>query len=211
MLLASRYSGSHEIREPNRTAASSGPSTGSNLRRQIDRALTQLASNFRMETPAHRFKILFLCTWNASRSIFAEYFMKDIGSDRFEALSAGVTPKGQVSPITLKVLQDKFRIDASGARSKSWEEFKDEHLDFVVSVSEQAEQTSHAFPDQPILAHWPYDDPTKVQGTAEQVEAAYFRVASRIRYRLQLFNNLSFDQLDRLRIEVKMKNLAESN
>ena len=163
-----------------------------------------------MEAPAHRFKILFLCTWNASRSIFAEYFMKDIGSDRFEALSGGVTPRGQVSPITLKVLQDKFRIDASGARSKSWEEFKDEHLDFV-SVSEQAEQTSHAFPDQPILAHWPYDYLTKVQGTAEQMEAAYFRVASRIRYRLQLFNNLSFDQLDRLRIEVKLKNLAESN
>jgi arsenate reductase len=162
-----------------------------------------------METPAQKFKILFLCTWNASRSIFAEYFMKDIGSGRFEALSAGVTPKGQVSPVTVKVLRDKFRIDASGARSKSWEEFKDEHLDFVVSVSEQAEQTSHAFQDQPILAHWPYDDPTK--GTAEQMEATYFRVASRIRYRLQLFNNLSFDQLDRLRIEVKMKNLAESN
>ena len=137
--------------------------------------------------------------------------MKDIGWDRFEALSAGVTPRGQVSPITLKVLQDKFRIDASGARSKSWEEFKDEHLDFIVSVSEQAEQTSHAFPGKPILAHWPYDDPTKVQGTPEQVEAVYFRVASRIRYRLQLFNNLSFDQLDRLRTEVKMKNLAESN
>ena len=122
-----------------------------------------------------------------------------------------MTPIGQVSPLTLRVLQDKFRIDASGARSKSWEEFKDEHFDFVVSVSEQAEQTSHAFPDQPILAHWPYDDPSKVQGTPEQMEAAYFRVASRIRYRLQLFNNLSFDQLDRLRTEVKMKNLAESN
>jgi len=136
--------------------------------------------------------------------------MKEIGSDRFEAFSAGVTPRGQVSPVTLKVLEAKFRIDASGARSKSWEEFKDEHLDFVVSVSEQAEQTSHAFPGQPILAHWPYDDPTRVQGTPEQVEAAYFRVASRIRYRLQLFNNLSFDQLDRLRIEIKMKKLAES-
>jgi len=137
--------------------------------------------------------------------------MKEIGSDRFEAFSAGVTPRGQVSPVTLKVLQAKFRIDASGARSKSWEEFKDEHLDFVVSVSEQAEQTSHAFPGQPILAHWPYDDPTSVQGTPEQVEAAYFRVASRIRYRLQLFNNLSLDQLDRLRIETKMKKLAESD
>jgi arsenate reductase (thioredoxin) len=164
-----------------------------------------------METPAQNFKILFLCTWNASRSIFAEYFMKEIASGRFEAFSAGVTPKGQVSPITLKVLRDNFRIDASEARSKSWEEFKNEHLDFVVSVSEKAEQTSHAFPDQPILAHWPYEDPSETQGTLEQVEAAYFRVASRIRYRLQLFSNLSFDQLDRLRIEVKMKELAESD
>jgi arsenate reductase len=164
-----------------------------------------------MNPSAQKFKILFLCTWNASRSIFAEYFMKDIGSIRFEAFSAGINPKGQVSPITLKVLRDKFRIDASGARSKSWEVFKDQDLDFIVSVSEQAEQTSHAFPGRPILAHWPYDDPTKVQGTSEQVEATYFRIASRIRYRLQLFNNLSFDQLDRLRIEVKMKELAEPN
>jgi arsenate reductase (thioredoxin) len=124
-------------------------------------------------------------------------------SSRFEAFSAGISPKGQVSPINLKVLQEKFRIEASGARSKSWEVFKDQDLDFIVSVSEQAEQTSHAFPGQPILAHWPYDDPTKVQGTSEQVEATYFRTASRIRYRLQLFNNLSFDQLDRLRIEVR--------
>ena len=137
--------------------------------------------------------------------------MKEIGSARYEAFSAGVTPKGQVSPITLKVLQDRFQIDASGARSKSWEEFKDAHLDFVVSVSEQAEQTSHAFPGRPILAHWPYNDPTKVQGTPEQVEEAYFRVASRIRYRLQLFNHLSFDQVDRLRIQMNMKKLAESN
>ena len=137
--------------------------------------------------------------------------MKELGSDRFEAFSAGVTPKGQVSPITLQVLDRRFRIDASEARSKSWEEFRNEHLDFVVSVSEQAEQTSHAFPGRPILAHWPYDDPTKVQGTPEEVETAYFRVASRIRYRLQLFNNLSFDQLDRLRIEVQMKQLSESN
>ena len=136
--------------------------------------------------------------------------MKDMGSKRFEAFSAGVTPKGQVSPVTLKILQTKFRIDPAGARSKSWEEFKDEELDFVISVSEQAEQTSHAFPGQPILAHWPFEDPTQVQGTPEQVEAAYFRVASRIRYRLQLFNNLSFDQVDRLRTELQMKKLIES-
>jgi arsenate reductase len=163
---------------------------------------------FSMEIPGQRFTILFLCTWNAARSIFAEYFMRDLGSDRFDSLSAGVKPRGEVSPITLKVLKEKFRIDASDARSKSWEEFKDRHLDFIVSVSEQAEETSHAFPDKPVLAHWPFDDPSLVRGTPGEVEAAYFRPASRIRYRLQLFNNLSFDKLDRLRIELKMKALA---
>ena len=99
-----------------------------------------------METAAQRFKILFLSTWNTGRSILAEYFMRDLGSDRFEAFSAGVKPRGEVSPITLKVLKDKFRIDASDAKSKTWEAFKDRHLDFIVSVSEQAEETSHAFP-----------------------------------------------------------------
>jgi arsenate reductase (thioredoxin) len=161
-----------------------------------------------METPSERFRILFLCTWNAGRSIFAEYLMRDLGSNRFDAFSAGVKPRGEVSPVTLKVLKEKFRIDASDARSKSWEEFKDSHLDFIVSVSEQAEETSHAFPDKPILAHWPYDDPSLVQGSPDEVESAYFRTASRIRYRLQLFNNLSFDKLDRLRIELQMKELA---
>jgi arsenate reductase (thioredoxin) len=163
-----------------------------------------------METSGQKFRILFLCTWNASRSIFAEYFMRELGANRFDAVSAGVKPRGEVSPITLGILKFKFRIDASDARSKSWEEFKDSQLDFIVSVSEQAEETSHAFPGKPILAHWPYEDPSLVHGTPEEVESAYFRTASRIRYRLQLFNNLSFDQLDRLRIELNMKELGQS-
>ena len=80
-----------------------------------------------------------------------------------------------------------------------------------MSVSEQAEETSHAFSINRYSPIGHTKIPPKFQGTPEQVEAAYFRVASRIRYRLQLFNNLSFDQLDRLRIEVKMKEFAESD
>jgi hypothetical protein len=62
-----------------------------------------------------------------------------------EAFSAGVTPKGQVSPITLKVLQDKFRIDASGARSNAWEEFKDEHKPYQTVIQKEMPNGSRDF------------------------------------------------------------------
>jgi arsenate reductase (thioredoxin) len=155
-----------------------------------------------------KFSILFLCRWNAGRSIFAEYFMRELGAKRFEVFSAGVTPLQQVSPVTLKILQDKFQIDTSDARSKSWREFEDRQLDFIVTLSEEAKTTSQAFPGKPILANWPFRDPRKTQGSAKEVEDSYYRVAAAIRHRLQLFNNFSFDQLDRLRLETSMKGLA---
>jgi arsenate reductase len=163
-----------------------------------------------MDQQLSKFSILFLCTWNAGRSIVAEYFMRELGSAKFDSFSAGVTPRGEVSPYTLKVLRDRFKIDASDARSKSWHEFQDKQLHFIVSVSEQAEETGHAFPGQPILAHWPFPDPSLTKGSDQEVESAYFQVASKIRHRLQLFNNLSFDKLDRLRLELQMKRMGET-
>ncbi|MGA8657944.1 MAG: arsenate reductase ArsC [Chthoniobacterales bacterium] len=163
-----------------------------------------------MDRNPQKFSILFLCTWNSGRSIFAEYFMKELGAQKFDAFSAGVHPRGEVSLMTLRILKERFRIDASTARSKSWHEFQDKELDFIVSVSDQAQETTLAFPGKPILANWPYPDPSQVQGATAEVEAVYFQVASRIRYRLQLFNNLSFNKLDRLRLELKMKELGES-
>jgi protein-tyrosine-phosphatase len=136
---------------------------------------------------AARFSILFLCKWNAGRSIFAEYLMRQLASQRFEAFSAGVTPVGHVSRVTLKVLKDHYQVDASDARSKSWHEFQDHQLDFIVCLSEEAEETSHAFPGKPILANWPFRDPRKTKGSAKHIEDSYFRVAASIRHRLQLF------------------------
>jgi arsenate reductase len=55
----------------------------------------------------------------------AEAFLTHIGSEKFDAYSAGLEPS-TVNPYTIKVL-DEIGIDWSGARSKgleeSWEKF----------------------------------------------------------------------------------------
>ena len=47
--------------------------------------------------------------------------MKELGAAKFDAFSAGVNPKGTVSPVTLKILSENFRLNASDARSKPHE------------------------------------------------------------------------------------------
>jgi arsenate reductase (thioredoxin) len=122
-----------------------------------------------------KFSILFLCTWNAGRSIFAECFMKEFGAAKFDAFSAGVNPRGEVWPVTLQILKERYRIDPSDARSKSWHEFQDKELDFIVSVSDQAEETTPAFPGKPILAHWPFPDASQVQAPLRRSRALIFK------------------------------------
>jgi arsenate reductase len=70
-------------------------------------------------------RVLFLCTGNSARSIFAEYLLRRTGHDRFEVYSAGSYPTGTVNLYAIRVLKDLYHIDASEARGKSWNEYED--------------------------------------------------------------------------------------
>ena len=85
-----------------------------------------------------QFKILFLCTGNSARSILAEFFLRRLDPVHFDVYSAGAHPKGRVNPYVLELLKDGYYIDASSARSKSWEEFRDVKFDFVITVCDKA-------------------------------------------------------------------------
>ena len=67
------------------------------------------------------FNVLFLCTGNSARSILAESILRQEGAGKFQAFSAGSSPKGDVHPLALKVLADA-EYPADGFRSKSWDE-----------------------------------------------------------------------------------------
>jgi len=142
------------------------------------------------------YKFLFLCTGNSARSIIGEYLLRRLGGTRFEVFSAGSSPTGKVNPLAVQVLKDMYNIDASEARSKSWEEFKDVEFDYVVTVCDNARETCPIWPGQPVVAHWSSPDPAAVEGSDAEKYRAFKDVASQINRRLQLFTSLPIDNLD---------------
>ena len=143
------------------------------------------------------FKFLFLCTGNSARSIFGEYLLRRLGGSRFQVFSAGSFPTGKVNPFAIQVLKDVYNIDASQARSKSWEEFNGVEFDFVVTVCDNARETCPVWPGQPIVAHWGSPDPAAVEGTDAEKYRAFKEVAVEINRRIQLLTSLRLENLDR--------------
>ena len=154
------------------------------------------------------YKFLFLCTGNSARSILGEYLLRGLGGSRFQVYSAGSFPTGKVNPLAIQVLKDVYNIDASEARSKSWEEFKDVEFDFVVTVCDNARETCPVWLGQPIVAHWSSLDPAAVEGTDAEKYRAFKEVAFQINRRLQLFTSLPMDKLDRLKLAAAIQEIG---
>jgi len=156
----------------------------------------------------HPFRVLFLCTGNSARSVFAEYFLRRLGGVRFESYSAGASPSGAVNPMTLEVLRERFHIDASDARSKSWEELREVTFDFVITVCDNARESCPVWPGQPIVAHWGVEDPAAFVGTPQARERFFHQVALTLYTRIQIFTSLPLEQLDRLKIQTLTRNIG---
>jgi arsenate reductase len=154
------------------------------------------------------YRVLFLCTGNSARSIFGEYLLRSLGGSRFEVFSAGSFPTGKVNLFAIQVLKDVYNIDASQARSKSSEEFKDVEFDFVVTVCDNARETCPIWPSQSIVAHWSSPDPAAVEGTDAEKYRAFKEVAFQINRRLQLFTALPLDELDRLKLAAAVREIG---
>ena len=158
-------------------------------------------------------QVLFLCTGNSARSILAEAYLNTAGNGRFKAHSAGSQPTGRVNPLALELLQ-KNRIDTSGARSKSWDEFARPgapNLDFVFTVCDNAAgEVCPIWPGQPITAHWGVADPAAVTGTDADKRKAFLRAFSELSTRINLLLALPVDKLDRLTLKRRLEEIGRS-
>jgi len=136
-----------------------------------------------MTTPKK--KVLVLCTGNSARSQMAEGLLRHEGGDRFEVYSAGTKP-GRVRPEAIAVM-DEIGIDISGHRSKSVDEFVGVDLDFVITVCNNAYESCPIFPGQTRRLHWPFEDPTAIEGAEADRRAAFRWIRDQIHGRIMVF------------------------
>jgi len=141
-------------------------------------------------------KVLVLCTGNSARSILGEYLLREKGAGRFETYSAGSHPTGRVNPLAVRVLREVYSIDAQGARSKCWDEFKDVSFEIVITVCDNAKEACPIFPGRALMAHFSSPDPAAVEGSDEQKRAAFVQVAHQISRRMEALCALSEEELD---------------
>lgn len=159
----------------------------------------------------HVYNVLFLCTGNSARSILAESILRKDGAGRFRAFSAGSTPKGEVNPFALRVLES-FGYSVNDMRSKSWIEFAAADapvMDFVFTVCDNAAgETCPIWPGQPMTAHWGIEDPAAAIGTDLEKDAAFVAAFQHLKNRILLFTSLPLSGIDKLSLGTKLREIG---
>jgi thioredoxin type arsenate reductase len=111
----------------------------------------------------HRKRVLVLCTGNSARSQMAEGLLRLFGRGKFDVFSAGTKPT-TVRPEAIAAMAE-LGIDIQSHRSKSVDEFAQQHFDYVITVCDSAKESCPVFPGKVQRMHWSFPDPAAVQGT----------------------------------------------
>ena len=97
-------------------------------------------------------------------------------ADVFEAYSAGSAPAGEVHPLTLRYLKAR-NLPIEGLKSQSWDDFEGEGLDFVITVCDSAaNEICPLWMGEVPRLHWGMPDPSRVEGSEQEVERAFYNV-----------------------------------
>lgn len=161
-------------------------------------------------TSPHRdtdFDVLFICSGNSARSIFAEALLRDLGKGKFQAFSAGYSPNSQLNPFALDILQRNGH-DIASLRSKHVSEFQRPGsivMDFVFTVCDTAAaEECPPWPGQPITGHWGLPDPVKALGTDAEKALVFAQTYAALRRRIAAFVELPFESLSRLSLQSRV-------
>ncbi len=147
--------------------------------------------------------VLFLCTGNSCRSLISEAVFNQLAPQGWRALSAGSQPTGRLNARALQLLAEKG-IPTEGYYSKSWDDLP-VTPDIVVTVcASAAGETCPAYLGPVLRTHWGVDDPSHVQGTPEEITAAFEQAYAILHARIEAFLALPLAELSQDRARFKL-------
>ena len=129
--------------------------------------------------------VLFACTFNAIRSPMAEALARHFfGRDIYFA-SAGVRA-GETDPFATSVM-DELGIDLGKHKPHTFEDLEDSSFDLIVTLSPEAHHKALEFTRTLAadVVYWPTIDPTAVQGSRDNILAAYRGVREALQKRIK--------------------------
>jgi len=159
-------------------------------------------------TDRPKISVLFLCTGNSCRSQMAEAMLRQLGGDRFEALSAGSLPAGFVHPLAIDAMS-RLNIPLASQTSKSWNDIVDTRLDVVVTLCDAAaSEACPVWPGSPMTAHWSLPDPAFHPGTDDERLEFTLLIAERLRAKIAGLAALDWSS-DRAELKQRLGFLGE--
>lgn len=183
-------------------------------RPEICAPLTSAEGVGRHPEAGKKYKVLFICTGNSARSIFAECILRDLGGDRFEVHSAGRKPRAEVNPFAAELLTRKGH-DVAPLRPKNISEYMGADapvFDFVFTVCNQAaNEECPPWSGQTVSAHWGMPDPVSVIGSEAEQSLAFQQTYGALRNRLVAFTALPLAALDRMSLQKAVDEIGQTH
>lgn len=130
--------------------------------------------------------VYFLCTGNSCRSQIADGFLKALGSEQYEVLSAGLEAHG-LNPRAVQVMKE-VGIDISDNTSNVIDPETLNRATYVVTLCGHADEHCPVISNKNVIKwHWGFEDPAKATGTEEEIMHTFRTVRDSMKARIETF------------------------
>lgn len=132
--------------------------------------------------------VLFVCEHNSARSQMAEAYLQRLGGDEVTAESCGLEAGTLNSLVVAAMAEEGF--DLSGKTTQAALELikKGRRYDVVITVcSQKASEQCPYFPGRALRLNWPFDDPSRLEGSREEKLARIREIREQIKAKIAQF------------------------
>lgn len=155
------------------------------------------------------YNVLVLCTGNSCRSVMGEALVNHLGAGRFKAYSAGSNPIGRINAGALATLA-RHDLPTECYTSKSWEALEGIDFDILIAVCDSAAgEACPVYLSSAIRTNWGVSDPGHVEGTPEEVIAAFEATFATLKHRITRLVELPLESMSREQLSQELDRIGQ--